>query len=129
MFGLQYRSSDNDWEGEVTLSRQHLVNFSALQRVELETSKECNKPTCSCHLFESQYQSLKDCHSLPGITTVCTTVTNRSPIQSHTSLAGRQYTSSATTSTSQTVYQTQKIAYFLFQSVILADQSLPQQKS
>ena len=80
MFGLQYRSSDNDWEGEVTLSRQHLVNFSALQRVELETSKECNKPTCSCHLFESQYQSLKDCHSLPGITTVCTTVTSRSPI-------------------------------------------------
>ena len=101
MFGLQYQSSDNDWEGEVTLSSQDLVNSSALQQVELETSKECNKPTCSRRLFESQYQSLKDGHSLPGIT-VCTTVTSHSPIQSHTSLAGRQYASSATASTSQT---------------------------
>ena len=102
MFGLQYQSSDNDWEGEVTLSSQDLVNSSALQQVEIETLKECNKPTCSRRLFESQYQSLEDGHSLPGITTVCTTVTSHSPIQSHTSLAGRQYASSATTSTSQT---------------------------
>ena len=102
MFGLQYRSSDNDWEGEVTLSSQDLVNSSALQQVEIETSKECNKPTCSRRLFESQYQSLEDGHSLPGITTVCTTVTSHSPIQSHTSLAGHQYASSATASTSQT---------------------------
>ena len=124
-----FESQDELSEDEKTaLCSHHLEKSKSFQQEKFETPDECNKPTCSRRLFASQYQSLdsEDDHSLPGITVtsgitaLCTTF-NHSPLQTCTSFASHQYSSSVAASTKQSQSAILPSSYGSLLSVAVSD--------